>query len=66
MATNNAAAKIVASLAEATANRDAARIAFSVARKGSRRWMEAGDDLDFLVGKVASLSGLLASLGGAR
>lgn len=43
-------------LAEAIAERDAARARMNAARVGSKTWRAAGQDLDFWMGKVAALS----------
>lgn len=45
---------------EAIANRDAARIAYNAAKTNKAR-RDAGEELDFWIGKVATLSRMVAA-----
>jgi len=49
-------------LASATASRDAARAAFNATRKGTRKWREAEEVLNFWIGKVANLDAAVSVL----
>lgn len=51
-------------LTDAISRRDAARAAFNTARAGSKAWRDAGDDLDFWIGKVANMEAAASFHGG--